>query len=158
MTTPPTSQRTLEEELGLQATKVELGLLDEPQPIPIGRDERFLVHRSLGRGSMGVVYLADDLRLKREVALKVVAPRRLEHGQLEQRLQREAQALAALRHENVVHDEREGQRRVLVSDFGLAGPEPDTHEARPPARAKGADLHFAGCRRRARAYGLVLLD
>ncbi len=102
MTMPPASRRTIEEELGLQATKVELGLQSELLPIPVGADDRFLVRRALGRGSMGTVYLAEDLRMKREVALKVVASRRVEHGHLEKRLEREAQALAALRHENVV--------------------------------------------------------
>ncbi len=100
--TRSSSDRTIDEELGLQATRVDLGLQAEPDPIPVGEEQRFLVHRALGQGNMGTVYLAYDQRLEREVALKVVAPHRLELSRLEGRLKREAQALAAFRHENIV--------------------------------------------------------
>ncbi len=68
---------------------------------------RYLIVRELGRGGMGVVYLAYDPKLDRKVALKVLrglagaaADRTLTAGRA--RLLREAQALAKLSHPNVV--------------------------------------------------------
>ncbi|HSF99982.1 MAG TPA: protein kinase, partial [Vicinamibacterales bacterium] len=62
----------------------------------------FTVLDRLGKGGMGEVYVAADNKLKRKVALKVLPedvardPVRLE------RLQREAQSVAALNHPNIV--------------------------------------------------------
>ncbi len=68
---------------------------------------RYLIVRELGRGGMGVVYLAYDPKLDRKVALKVLrglagaaGDRTLTAGRA--RLLREAQALAKLSHPNVV--------------------------------------------------------
>ena len=71
--------------------------------------DRYVVLHPLGTGGMGVVYCAFDPELDRRVALKVVHPRRLAaHSgrRTQQRLAREAQALARLNHPNVlaVHD------------------------------------------------------
>ena len=62
----------------------------------------FRVLERLGEGGMGVVYLAEDVKLKRKVALKML-PTRLagDQGRLE-RFRREAEALAALKHPNIV--------------------------------------------------------
>lgn len=61
----------------------------------------FRVVRPLGRGGMGAVYLAVDLELEREVALKFLAPRGGKEGNEEIRFRREAQAAAALDHPNI---------------------------------------------------------
>lgn len=57
--------------------------------------------RELGRGAMGVVYLARDRFLEREVAIKVVAESELTIDAVE-RFLREARAMARLSHPNVV--------------------------------------------------------
>ncbi|MCF7787597.1 MAG: serine/threonine protein kinase [Prosthecobacter sp.] len=65
----------------------------------------------LGRGGMGVVYKARQKSLNRLVALKLLAPERADDPQFAARFEKEAQALAALNHPNIVG----------VHDFGQAG-------------------------------------
>jgi WD40 repeat protein len=63
---------------------------------------RFQILRELGRGGFGVVYLANDPRLGRTVALKVPQGHALTDSGLRARFQREARAAAALEHGNLV--------------------------------------------------------
>lgn len=56
----------------------------------------------LGRGGMGEVYAAEDLRLRRRVALKVLPPEMAESPERRRRFEREAQAVAALNHPGIV--------------------------------------------------------
>ncbi len=63
---------------------------------------RFQIRCELGGGGFGVVYLAYDPRLRREVALKVPRPEILITPELRQRFHREAQAAAGLDHPNLV--------------------------------------------------------
>lgn len=72
----------------------------------------YQVTGELSRGGMGIVYRAVDLKLDREVALKVLAPELLADPELRRRFVQEARAAAALQHPAiaVVHeiDEAEG--------------------------------------------------
>ena len=73
------------------------------QPLlPGERLSRYVVRERIGSGAMGVVYAADDPELGRRVALKMLRPEGRQREELRQRLLREAQALARLRHPNVV--------------------------------------------------------
>jgi serine/threonine protein kinase len=67
--------------------------------LPPGLDERFEVLELLGRGGMGVVYLARDRRLGREVALKLLTSPGEKAMAL---LEAEARSLAQLEHDHVV--------------------------------------------------------
>ena len=55
----------------------------------------------LGRGGMGTVYLAEDLRLNRKVALKFISTEFISDGWAKRQLIREAQAVAMLDHPNI---------------------------------------------------------
>jgi YVTN family beta-propeller protein len=62
----------------------------------------YRIERLLGRGGMSVVYLAHDPRLKRNVALKLLAPELAEDEGFCLRFLRESQLAASLDHPNVV--------------------------------------------------------
>ncbi|HEY1381524.1 MAG TPA: serine/threonine-protein kinase [Gemmataceae bacterium] len=70
-----------------------------PMPARVGRYE---VVRELGRGGMGVVYLAHDPRLKRPVALKMILAAEYAGPEVRLRFQTEAETVARLRHPNIV--------------------------------------------------------
>ena len=60
---------------------------------------RYRIERMLGRGGMGVVYLATDVRLHRQVALKF--PRFADDPLLAQRFEREARTMVSVSHRNL---------------------------------------------------------
>jgi len=73
---------------------------------------RFEIRRELGRGTYGIVFLAFDPQLGREVALKIPRPDTLATPALRRRFQQEARAAAGLDHANL----------VPVYESGEAGP------------------------------------
>ena len=84
--------------------------------VPIGP---YRVQRVLGAGGMGVVYLAEDPRLGRHVALKALAPGDGDPARAE-RLRREARLAASLAHPNVAAVyalEEYGGQLYMVSEY-----------------------------------------
>lgn len=71
-------------------------------------DGKYELRRALGRGGMGVVYLAHHRGLRRDVALKVIKPTR-QGTEFLARFRAEATALGRLRHPHIVN----------VTDFGV---------------------------------------
>jgi serine/threonine protein kinase/tetratricopeptide (TPR) repeat protein len=69
---------------------------------------KYEIQRPLGSGAMGMVYLATDTLLERDVALKVMVPAIARDPDQKHRFEREAKAVARMTHPNV----------VTVYDFG----------------------------------------
>jgi serine/threonine protein kinase len=69
---------------------------------PPARLGRFAIRQELGRGGYGIVYLAYDPQLRRDVALKVPRAHLLDTDELRARFYHEARAAAALDHPNLV--------------------------------------------------------
>jgi serine/threonine protein kinase len=82
------------------------------------RLHRYRILRPLGAGGMGEVYEAEDTRLKRSVAIKILPERLASDPARFARFEQEAQAVAALNHPNIVtiHSvEEDGERTTPVS-------------------------------------------
>ena len=73
----------------------------------------------LGEGGMGVVYKAEDTKLKRNVAIKFLAPHLLPNEEGRKRFEREAMAAATLDHPNVCTvyeiDEADGRTFIVMA-------------------------------------------
>jgi len=63
---------------------------------------RYSLERELGRGGMGVVYLAREVRLDRPVAIKLLPPSKTSDPRLRERFLREARTAAKLSHPNII--------------------------------------------------------
>jgi serine/threonine protein kinase len=64
--------------------------------------ERYSIIRKINSGGMATVFLVEDKKLHRIVALKRLHPHLIEHGETVTRFTNEAKALAALSHENII--------------------------------------------------------
>ena len=65
-------------------------------------DGRYRIERELGRGGMGAVYLARDVKLDRLVALKVLPEEYATNASLRERFLRETRTAASFSHPNIV--------------------------------------------------------
>jgi serine/threonine protein kinase/AAA+ ATPase superfamily predicted ATPase len=78
----------------------------------------YTIIKKIGEGGMGKVYLANDTKLNRKVALKFLAPHLIRDDYAKKRFAREAQAAATLTHPNIViiHEisEFEGQTFIVM--------------------------------------------
>jgi len=78
---------------------------------------KYRIIEEIGRGGMGVVYKAEDLKLKRFVALKFLPPHLMDSPEPKERFLIEAQAAAALSHANicVIHEVGESEERPYIA-------------------------------------------
>ena len=124
----------------------------------------YRIERLLGRGGMAAVYLAEDTRLKRKVALKVLSPELAADEVFRQRFVDESERLASVDHPNIIPVYEAGQddghlfiamRLVDTTDLkqliATAGP-------LPPERAVALITQVAGALDAAHAKGLVHRD
>jgi serine/threonine-protein kinase len=102
------------------ATGATQGLMQRLQRIVEGK---YRVDRMVGKGGMGAVFLAHDLTLEREVAIKVLPPDISMDEQIVKRFQQEAKTAAKLDHTNIIpiyRVESEGGLNYFVMKY-IAG-------------------------------------
>lgn len=80
-------------------------------PDELGRLAGFRILKLLGSGGMGAVFLAEDVQLRRPVALKIIHRNFAAHSEASERFLREARAAAAIKHDHVVTIYQVGQER-----------------------------------------------
>jgi len=94
---------------------------------PISKDAlvagKYRIIGELGRGGMGVVYKAEDIRLQRTVALKFLPPELTHIPEIRDRFKQEAKAAAALDHPNIctIYDFDQAEDRAFISMAFIEG-------------------------------------
>jgi tRNA A-37 threonylcarbamoyl transferase component Bud32 len=124
----------------------------------------YRIEERVGRGGMSVVYRADHIRLKRKVALKLLAPELAEDDAFRERFLRESELAASLDHPNVVpiYDAGETDGLLYIAMRYVDGT--DLKEllradgALPPPRAVGLAAQVASALDAAHERGLVHRD
>ncbi|MCU0478403.1 MAG: serine/threonine protein kinase [Chloroflexi bacterium] len=134
-------------------------------PLPAGSTfAGYQVDAVLARGGMGVVYLATELRPRRRIALKLIAPALAADPAYRERFLREVDALAALEHPNVVpiHAAGEWDEQLYLAMRYLDGPDlaevVRTRGPLPPAEALALIAPIADALDVAHARGIVHRD
>jgi len=120
--------------------------------------------RKIGEGAMGAVYLAEDERDKRQVALKVLPRSAAARPGFVERFQREADAAGRLRHPNIVHAFSSGDDQGWYF-FVMEYCDGETQDKRlkrervlPPEEATAVILQIARALQYAHGQGVVHRD
>jgi tRNA A-37 threonylcarbamoyl transferase component Bud32 len=139
----------------LHAHDTNDGFLEPPALLQPGAEVgNYRIERLLGSGGMGVVYLARETRLHRNVALKALPPHLTRDDRMRARLQHEARAAAALSHPSIATVyafEEIGEQIFIASEYlegrtlrdEMAGGPMAAERAVPIARAIASGLQAA---------------
>jgi tetratricopeptide (TPR) repeat protein len=100
----------------------------------------YKIVEKLGEGGMGVVYLAEDLRLRRRVALKLLPRERTSSPEARARFMREAQTAASLNHPSIctIHEVDEADGLVFLAMEHIEGESLKDRIARGPVKIEEA--------------------
>jgi tetratricopeptide (TPR) repeat protein/TolB-like protein len=96
----------------------------------------YTIIEKLGEGGMGVVYLAEDLKLGRRIALKLLPQEWTKNSQARARFLHEAQTAASLNHPNIctIHEVDESDDRVFLAMEHIDGESLSDRIARGPMK------------------------
>ncbi len=125
---------------GTQPATTEESRKSTDLPAKIGSYE---IVAELGRGGMGVVYKARDLRLKRTVALKVILAGTHAADSERKRFQTEAESVARLKHQNIVQVYEVGEsdgHPFLALEYCSGGSLADRLKGKRPSPREAAAL------------------
>jgi serine/threonine protein kinase len=89
-------------------------------PAELASHPKFRIVRELGRGGMGVIYLAEHLVMERPVAIKVISPTVLDNPNALARFQAEVKAAGKLNHQNIARAydaDQAGDLHYLVMEY-----------------------------------------
>jgi hypothetical protein len=139
--------------------------VDDDETLEVGANvgEHYQINGILGRGGMGIVYLAHDYRLGRRVALKALPPSVAASPPMRERLRREARAAATISHPAVatVYALEEIDGHLYIASEYVPGPTLASEIAKGPIAesvARSIAAEIAAALAAAHAAGVVHRD
>src|SRR6478609_8668819 len=127
--------------------------------------ERYRLLREVGQGGMAIVYRAIDETLKRDVAIKVLHQHLASEPESKARLEREAQSVAKLHHENILeifdYSGPDSPSSYIVTEFIDGQTLKDFQAAHPigfPEIAALVAVEVGGALAHAHAAGIIHRD
>jgi serine/threonine protein kinase/Flp pilus assembly protein TadD len=135
----------------------------DDSPKELTSSSRYRILEKLGSGGMGEVYLAEDTRLGRKVALKLLAEELTQNRDRLSRFDQEAYAASALNHPNILTIYEmgdEGGRHYIATEY-IDGHTLRTHLGRTPmelTEVLDVAIQIAGALEEAHAAGIVHRD
>src|SRR5437899_2104039 len=148
---------------GLSATSIRSHNRPSPMTLSAGTHlGRYEIRSKIGEGGMGEVYLAQDTKLDRKVALKILPADVAAHSDRMKRFVQEAKAASALNHPNIItiHEIDETASGHFIATEFIDGETLREREQKPLQLSESLDIatQIAGALAAAHAAGIVHRD